>query len=352
MSFDAALEKHRKTAKPGHLLFARESVGGRRTYSSMLPHKAWEQTTASKRAHLYEVLTGPCSFYLDIEWFHDTKPSDEKARVCGIADQVKSVLARAYECEPTYTTVTASGKTAKGYKCSWHVHYHTAGIAWNSAADVGDFVKEHFANIPEIDLAPYKSPTQNWRCVGSSKADDPDRVLGPSTKDTFLACIVHSNAAVIVSRKQALCTRTVSLPESMMRIAGMFEGTRMEAVQMAHNADRYLVLPCVSKMCAIAGRKHSSNHPYVVVDTMCMRWRHACHNESCSASPQPWQAMAQFDTCKKMLPPSSPVCMPILCNDEPQLTVRSRGPPPVSVFSNEVRVVRCCNGTFRLPHAI
>ena len=95
MSFDAALENHRKTAKPGHLLFARESVGGRRTYSSMLPHKAWEQTTASKRAHLYEVLTGPCSFYLDIEWFHDTKPSDEKARVCGFADQVKSVLARA-----------------------------------------------------------------------------------------------------------------------------------------------------------------------------------------------------------------------------------------------------------------
>jgi len=201
-------------------------------------------------------------------------------------------------------------------------------------------------------LAPYKSPTQNWRCVGSSKADDPDRVLGPITKDTFLACIVHSNASRIVSRKQSLCTRTVSLPESMMRIAGMFEGTRMEAVQMAHNAQRYLVLPCVSKMCAIAGRKHSSNHPYVVVDTMCMRWRHACHNESCSASPQPWQAMSQFDTCKKMLPPSSPVCMPIVCNDVPQLTVRSRGPPPVSVFSNNVRAVRCCNGTFRLPHAI
>ena len=352
MSLDAALERHQRSAAPGHLLFAREATGGKRSYISMPPAEAWNQTSSAERAHLYEVLSGPCSFYLDVEWISSQKPNNEEQRVEKIAIEAQQLLSKHVGHEPGFTAVTASGDTAKGYKSSWHLHFHTDGVAWSCAASVGDFVKQHLAHIPEIDLAPYKSPTQNWRCVGSCKVAEPNRVLGPCTKETFMACIVHSTARKIIPRQQKPPTSVcVRLPSHARFVASLFAGVRQSAVQMAQESSRFLVLPMAGRQCPIADREHTSNHPYVVVDLACMRWRNACHNAACAANPQPWQAMPYFSACKKLLPPPAPVCVPIKCSDAPDLTVRSRGPPPVAVFSDRVRVVRCCNGTYRLPNA-
>ena len=168
-----------------------------------------------------------------------------------------------------------------------------------------------------------------------------------------MACIVHSTASRVIPRTQhpSACLAP-ALPAHAIQIATMFDGVRISAVQLAcSGGGRYLVLPLVGKVCAIAGREHGSNHPYVTVDLQCMRWRHACHNAACAANPQPWQAMPNFEQCKRMLPPTAPVTVPELCSDTPQLTVRARGPPPASAYSESVRVIRCCNGTYRLPHA-
>ena len=352
MSLDAALQRHPSTAAPGHLLFARETAGGKRTYVSMSPAEAWKQTHRSKRTHLYEVLTGPCSFYLDIEWIEKEQPADERKRVTDIANTARKVLYTHTGRKPTVTSVTASGVTSKGYKCSWHLHYNIEGIAWSCAAAVGDFVRDHLSHIPEIDQVPYKSPTQNWRCVGSSKASEPDRVLGPCTHETFMACIVHKDAKNMIPRRQRACaTVGAALSTTAVQVADMFKGVRRSSVQMCHDSNRFMVLPLLSKWCCIANREHKSNHPYIVVDLMCMRWRSACHNEACSTRTQPWQAMNDFDACKKLLPPPAPVHVPIKCNDAADLTVRSRGPPPVSVFSDTTKVVRCCNGCYTLPRA-
>ena len=261
MSLDAAIISHKSSSHPDYLLFARECAGGLRSYVSMHPQRAWEETKSKQRTHLYEVLSGPCSLYLDIEWIESSTPSDEENRIEEICDFTKDKLKTIYNCCASHTAVTASGRVKKGYKCSWHLHFHTPDMAWENAAAVGDFVREHLSHFKEVDLVPYNSPTQNWRCVGSSKVCDPNRVFLPCSSDHFFNCIVQKPAKNIIRRAQKTVTKVFNaVPEIGVKVAKFFKNARQNAVHMSHDSTRYMIVPFKRQRCPIAERVNSSNH--------------------------------------------------------------------------------------------
>ena len=126
-------------------VYATETSPGVRKYAVMTPAAAWQQTACrASPAHLYEVLSEPCNLYLDIEWLVPDQPSadSEQSRVQhAVALVCDALRARYQETEPTVTCVSASGRTRKGYKCSWHVHIACQAVVWLNTVAVGQFVR-------------------------------------------------------------------------------------------------------------------------------------------------------------------------------------------------------------------
>ena len=171
-----------------------------------------------------------------------------------------------------------------------------------------------------------------------------------------MSCIVQqdSTGAEIVGCRETIPVH-VGLSKEAESIVSQFDNVRQGAAHMSLANERYLIIPFVSKFCSIANRKHRSNHQYAVVDMKCMRWKHCCHNSICKQKIQIWRPMPDFCAAKRLLPPCAPVCIPekkcIKKPTEPSMVVRARGPPPASLFSDTVRLIQCCNGTYCLPGA-
>lgn len=359
MSLDDVLSRFASMKRMDHRVFAREKPNGVREFDIMTLDEAWAETVGGSPSHLYEVLAGPCEVYLDIEWKCDNKPESEESIVMDVVASAKSKLMQLYDVEVASSMATASGFTPDGmYKCSWHVNFKTPGVMWASAKHVGDFVKRNLSSYSCVDCVPYNAPKQNWRCVGSSKCSDPTRVLQPKSKNNFLKCIVQqdfSGARIVGCREPV--PQTVDLPDVARKIVNQFENVRNDACHVSSLNERYLVLPFLAQVCPIAKRKHRSNHQYAVVDLKCMRWKHCCHNSVCQQKIQIWQPMPDFDLCKTLLPPCAPVCVPkkvarLPDDTTPSITARARGPPPVRVFTKEIRYVRCADGLYHLPSTI
>ena len=359
MSLDAAIRQLHASNVPYSRLFARERVGGGRTYVIMTPEEAWAETCSKAPAHLYEVLTGPCHFYLDIEWTCAEQPADavEHTTVNNIVAQAKSKVEQKLSCQVEEARVTASGKLANGkYKCSWHVHLFASGVSWASAHAVGKFVRTYLSQFPQVDMSPYSGQKQNWRCVGSAKATDPSRTLKPVCKETFMKCLVqpsHANIRLVGDEVSPTCSTLLlsNTNEVVRTILHMFPNVRQEAVAWAVPG-RFLILPFLRQMCPIAGRVHRSNHQYAIVDVLAMRWRHKCHNATCASKVSQWQAMPNFDAAKRALGQKCVVTVPDFTTSpcgssdtSPLTAMRARGPPPQSLL-NKHSTVRCINGSF------
>tara|TARA_B100000900_G_scaffold412343_1_gene433926 strand:- start:177 stop:1253 length:1077 start_codon:yes stop_codon:yes gene_type:complete len=355
MSLNVALDRYYSHMGRGKHLFARECQSGAREYVLMTPEEAWEETESRTPSHLYEVLAGPCKLYLDIEWKQDAPP-EQDAELCKVQSIVQKTLAcvkRVFGVDATHTLVTASGYVPGGqYKCSWHVHFDTPGVAWNSATDVGAFVKQHLSDVHAVDTVPYKAPKQNWRCVGSSKHSEPSRYLRPVNKKRFLDCLVSLGAGG-TGVVQVPRAPDGSIYATFKTLVDMFPNARKDAVTWADNGCcRYLAIPFLRQPCPIAGRTHRSNHQYAIVDTVGMRWRHKCHNAGCSKTVAPWQPMPNFDVAKAFLnAPTTKANAAVLAPEgtmSDRQCIRSRGPPPVHLFTHKCRFIKCSNGTYML----
>ena len=259
-SLSAALEELESGSDPRKRVFARER-GKWREFDILLPSKAWDETCRGKSSHLYEILSGPCNMYLDVEWKCDDAPPDEHKRVLAIIAEVTQKLEQAYNVtNPQIFTVTASGWVSAKYKCSWHVHFACSNVCWASAGAAGDFVRTQLSHIPEIDKIPYNAPKQNWRCVGNSKASDPTRKFVPADKDMFMNCLVGVAVGKRKVIEQAVCRKrslTAQVPEWICRLVGVLGDMRTESILLI--GDRFVCVPFRNRIpCKISGRTHSS----------------------------------------------------------------------------------------------
>lgn len=349
----------------GKKVFAREYRSGARTYTIMTPGDAWTETKGTKSPHLYEVLSGPCNMYLDIEWKCKARPHDEKVRVDSIIAQTVASIRHEYKSgDVTVDRVTASGEVPGGYKCSWHITIRCKGICWENAAAAGEFVKRNLADVPEVDKTPYNAPKQNWRCVGSSKASDPSRVFRPTTEESFMAGIVGQRVGsreVVVS--SAPLTRAVaySVPPAVERLIASLGDMRMHStIEMG---GRFLCVPFRERVvCTIAGRKHRSNHQYAIVDMQGMRWRMKCHNEQCACTLDRWRMFEDVDLAREAWnavhrdPEKMPQMPPVKLAGRPPAgtsakpMLRTRGPPPAGAWKGTTQdYIHCKDGIYQRP---
>ena len=277
----AALRRLDDSSNADDRVYATESRPGVRKYTVMTPAAAWQKTSCSKQpTHLYEVLSGPCNLYLDIEWLSEDPLSadSERARVQPVIDAVCEALrARYHEISPTVTMVSASGHTSKGYKCSWHVHVACATVAWLNAVAVGQFVRHVCSDMVIVDKVPYAGTGQNWRCVGSAKAAEPARAFLPATESIFHQCTVQqavNGRTLIYPEVSPLSSVSLPVPSYIRRLAATLDATTEPAMC---SATRCMVPFRVKQYCEFAGRYHRSNHQYAVIDTEALQWKQRCH---------------------------------------------------------------------------
>lgn len=354
-SLNEALEKLESDFDPGKRVFARER-GKTREFDILSPSSAWNETQSKNSSHLYEVLSGPCNMYLDVEWKRDEPPAGEHARVLEIIAEVTQKLKDSYGVtNPHIFTVTASGWVGDKYKCSWHVHFACKNVCWASAGAAGDFVRTQLAHITEIDKIPYNAPKQNWRCVGNSKASDPDRKFVPSDKDTFMNCLVGVSAGNRKIIEKSVCRKrslSAQVPEWICELVGGLGEMRTESILMI--GDRFVCVPFRNRVpCRIAGRTHSSNHQYAVIDLYSMKWRQKCHNGACQLQTDRWRLMPNFEVAhrcwnthvRKEGNAQRPAMRVGRAPEGYTVTYRvnQRGPP---VFVSDKECVHCSNGLF------
>ena len=298
---EAAIASYVQQCPAQKRVYARETPGGGRVFDVIDDEAAWKETDTACCPHLYEILTGPCNTYLDVEWKVDAQDLEkEQFTVNRIADMVKEALCADYgEQECQVDMVTASGVVRGKWKASWHVHVQCSNMCWEDARALGQWVRERFADVPEIDKIPYNAPMQNWRCVGSSKASDPKRVFRPKSKSMFMTCLVGCKAdgRSVVVNKAPLKRARECAPDWTLQLACLLGQMRSESSMLM--SDRYLIVPFRNRVhCHIANRVHSSNHQYAVVDVLGIRWRMKCHNGACAEQCDHWRPMPNFEKAK------------------------------------------------------
>lgn len=282
MALSKALRRlDQRADRPEDHLYAIEQCSGARSYVIMSPACAWEKTAAQGPQHLYEVLSGPCNMYLDVEWVLHAALAVEKqqTRIRQITEHVCAKLQHVYgETCPTVTVVSASGFKPSGeYKCSWHIHIACATVCWANALAVGQFVRSHCAHISEVDKVPYSASGQNWRCVGSAKASEPLRTLQPVNEDTFMACTVqHPILGRKVVYPDALPSSSLDVPVPPA-IAALADSLCAGSTARMISDDRCVIPFTTRQFCEHAGRIHRSNHQYAVINLHTLMWKMACH---------------------------------------------------------------------------
>ena len=94
----------------GKRVYAREIRAGSRVFDVLDDETAWKETDEDLSPHLYEILTGPCNTYLDIEWkMPAQQKEEEEVTVNRIAKLVQDALCADYgdqECTTHMVTAT------------------------------------------------------------------------------------------------------------------------------------------------------------------------------------------------------------------------------------------------------
>lgn len=289
-------------AKPDEQVYALEKRDRSRTYMIMTPKQVWKRIENSTTSHIYEVLTGACDLYLDIEWYEAAELAvpEEKKRVAAVVAHVISALqARYHETSVKVTMASASGFGSTGqYKCSWHVHLACKTVCWANALAVGQFVRDACAGIPEVDKVPYAGQGQNWRCVGSSKVTEPQRKFRPIDYSTFCGCTVQQPVGdrALIYPSETLASRCLSIPvpDHILALAALLHAGGTPSM----SGDHRCVVPFKERqICEHVGRRHRSNHQYAIINTRTLLWKMGCH--SCAEHIGAWRAFP---------------CMATLCN--------------------------------------
>ena len=331
-------------------VYAIEGASQAREFRIMSAEAAWQETKRARTAHLYEVLTGPCNLYLDIEWYEDAAPPTEKSRVRDVVRHVTECIRTTYgEQSPAVTMASASGMARGRYKCSWHVHISCARVCWVNTVAVGQFVRQACAALPEVDKVPYAGKGQNWRCVGSSKRADPSRVLLPADHDTFLGCTVQQPVA-----GRTLVYPTVSVPDSVevtvpAHIATLAATLNAGGTPVMCGPDRCIVPFRELQWCEHAGRKHHSNHQYAVINTSTLLWKMNCH--ACTDAISAWRVFPCMDAVRKAFqahsrayaPTARPPAVRCETGTPTRVDMRSHGPPPAAIGDG---VVLCADALY------
>ena len=349
-----ALQRLDQTNDPSQRVYAIEQAASKsRRFCLMSPEQAWQRTLENiQSSHIYEVLSGPCNLYLDIEWLAKDAPESERAHVESIVEHIRRCVEETYGPDKSMTTslVTASGKVNGGYKCSWHVHISCSRICWANAAAVGQFVRSACRGVPEVDKVPYAGKGQNWRCVGSSKASDPARKFLPATRESFLNCTVQQpvgNRTVIYPVVDVPYALDIPVPEF---VNVLVESLQCGGVPTMCGDDRCVVPFRTLQFCEHVQRKHRSNHQYAVINVKTLMWKMNCH--SCSDKISSWRTFDQsvlerafaLQSAEYAANVSEPptrcttVNRPVTCTD-----MLACGPPPFR--TNEI--VQCVDGFYQ-----
>ena len=285
----SALRRLDKSTNAEERVYAVETRPGARTYTVMSPNTAWEHTNNAKTAHLYEVLSGPCNMYLDIEWKCDTAPraADEQDVVQNVIKHTCAALLRVYnESSTVVTSVSASGVQGARYKCSWHVHIQCAHVCWLNAVAVGQFVRSACADISVVDKIPYAGTGQNWRCVGSAKYAEPSRKFSPADRKTFMNCTVQQavGARRVIYPDVPLAATLSAVPDHIRKLASTLVSG---GPPIMSSPTRCIVPFAARQFCEHAGRYHRSNHQYAVINTQTLMWKMCCH--ACTDAMGTWR---------------------------------------------------------------
>lgn len=285
----SALRRLDKSTNTDDRVYAVETRAGTRNYTVMSPQAAWEHTESAAPAHLYEVLSGPCNMYLDIEWKCDTAPrgTDEQDVVQGVIQRTCAALKRVYnESSPVVTSVSASGAQGTRYKCSWHVHIQCTDVCWLNAVAVGQFVRSACADMPVVDKVPYAGTGQNWRCVGSAKYAEPSRKFSPADHQTFMKCTVQHPVGTrrIIYPDMPLLATLDMVPNHIRVLASTLDSG---GEPIMSTPTRCIVPFRARQFCEHAGRYHRSNHQYAVINTETLMWKMGCH--ACADAMGTWR---------------------------------------------------------------
>lgn len=329
-----ALQRLDACDDPDKRVYAIETANRVRKYTIQTPEDTWKDIAKSPVSHYYEVLSGPCNLYLDIEWVtpDECKLEDQTSRVQDIISHVCSQLHSLYgENDVAITKASASGISAKGYKSSWHVHMDCKKVCWLNPAAVGQFVRTTCSDFDEVDKAPYAGTGQNWRCVGSSKITEPQRRFVPVDRSTFLGCTVQQP----VANRQVIypdvpVSRAVACVPWVQRLAQHLEP---DGVPQMCSESRCAVPFRKRQFCPHANRVHRSNHQYAVINLNTLMWKMACH--ACPDAISCWQvfppevlqwAFAQQcqQHCSTLAPPA--VLVPGAQTAD-KVDIRRHGPP-------------------------
>lgn len=344
-----------ESTNPNARVYAEEKPNSTaRSFKIMTAEQAWQMTEQNEgQSHLYEVLSGACNLYLDIEWIEAAAPAGEYDKVKGIVAHVLSVLHDTYGDDPSSVKVSlasASGRVKNKYKCSWHVHLASTTVCWANAAAVGQFVRLACKGIQEVDKVPYSAKGQNWRCVGSSKATDPARKFAPANYETFIDCTVQQPIAgrqLIYPVVDVPTALDVPVPAYVQLLANsLYTGNP----PMMCGPTRCVVPFRELQFCEHVGRKHHSNHQYAVINTETMMWKMDCH--SCVDRISAWRTFAsalvvqcfQLQTESYVSNAPEP---PTLCGTESGsgkvvLDLATHGPPP----ARPGLIVHCADGMY------
>lgn len=340
------LDEH---GKSDDRVYAVEGAGNRRVFRIMSASQVWQATSeANGSAHFYEVLTGPCDLYLDIEWFEESgAPIGERARVQTIVDHVLQCLRMTYgEQETRVTLASASGYSKGRYKCSWHVHVSCARVCWVNTVAVGQFVRDSCAAFPEVDKIPYAGKGQNWRCVGSSKLADPKRIFLPADQATFLGCTVQrpvGDRSLVYPQQSVPGPMPIAVPGY---IADLMASLCAGGTPIMCSEDRCIVPFRERQWCEHVNRKHHSNHQYAVLNTRTLMWKMNCH--ACTDAISVWRtfpyavAKRAFDAqCQGYVPSAITPAVRSLTARAELFDLLSHGPPPPRSVP-----VQCADGIY------
>jgi len=344
----SALRRLDETGNVDEKLYAIETPNKGRRYVLMSPEQAWDAISHTPVSHYYEVLTGPCDLYLDIEWKTDGANLDrELARVKEIIQHVGTALADAYgEQAPVTTMASASGESKGGYKVSWHVHMNCPKVCWANAAAVGQFVRRTCGGLPEVDKVPYSGTGQNWRCVGSSKVTEPSRRFAPVNRSTFNGCTVqkpvYGRQLIVPDETVRASIKCAHWLETLASSLGAGGTARMIS-------ENRCVVPFAQRQhCEHVGRTHRSNHQYAIINTRTLLWKMGCH--ACPDQISEWRTFPYeaLDVAFR-----SQTQQHVACNRKPavraargataeKLDLRALGPPPYRDGS----AIECRDGVY------
>lgn len=336
-------------------IFAFESTNGTRQYEIMTTEQAWNMSMSKQpNCHMYEVLSTICNMYLDVEWYANQEESEnvQQAQIKLITQHLQQALLVQYgETDVQLFTASASGFLKNGkYKSSWHIHARCSSVCWANAAAVGQFVKKVFSSNDKVDKVPYAFCGQNWRCVGSSKANDSNRFFRPVTKENFLNCLVQeSSRNRKIVHAEVSVNQTVSfmpVPEYVKRLAAELDSS----TEPMMCCTTICVLPFRDRQfCEHVGRKHRSNHQYAVIDVKALVWKMKCHG--CPLAPGMWQVFENQTLIEQIVAEqlqdyATNVVKPMVSKHSKRPSkliydLRTVGPPPVCNVN-----VMCKDGTY------